>query len=356
MKLVWDKIPTPTNARNSEGSFIRLPDGGILFAYSRFNTANNEDAAGCDIAAIYSYDEGESWSEPRIIVKASDFGVQNIMSVSAVYQKDGKIGLYFGIKDTDPSRKGLTKARALSVDGKEFVAERIPINAQIGYYVLNNDRVIRTSDGRLCFPLAYHGGSEPFQQFAVSVVFFSDDDGATFYPTPVRLTVSALKERDKGMQEPGIIEHLDGTMHLWARTSRGVQYESYSRDFFQSATEPAPSIFTSPASPLEIARDPKTNDLYAVYNPIPQYYPRTIDNGPSWGRTPLVVRKSTDDGRTWGNLNVIEKEKDRGYCYPSMFFTEDNAMLCAYCRGGEEDGSCLARLGIMKISLDEIQK
>lgn len=355
MRLVWDKAPTADNGRNSEGSFIRLPDGGILFAYSRYNTGDSNDHAACDIAAIYSYDEGETWSEPKIIVKASFFGVRNIMSVSALYQKDGKIGIYFGIKDTDPSIRGLYKGRALSTDGKEFVPERVPLNYQQGYYVLNNDRVFRTSDGRLCMPLSYHGFPEPFHRFAVSIIFFSDDDGASFHPTPVRLTLSSLKERDKGMQEPGVIEHLDGTMRLWARTTRGSQYESYSRDGFQSATDPSPSIFTSPASPLEMARDPHTNDLYAAYNPIPEYYPNSGDHGVPMGRTPFVIRKSTDDGRTWGKLNVIESDPNRGYCYPAFFFTEDGSMLCAYCRGNEEDGLCLSRLGIMKIALDELK-
>lgn len=38
MYLVWDKGPSTGNSRNSEGSFIRIPDGRILFAYSRYNT------------------------------------------------------------------------------------------------------------------------------------------------------------------------------------------------------------------------------------------------------------------------------------------------------------------------------
>lgn len=78
------------------------------------------------------------------------------------------------------------------------------------------------------------------------------------------------------------------------------------------------------------------------------------DKGISQGRTPFIIRKSLDDGKTWSYPFVVEEEPDRGYCYPAMFFTKDKSMLCAYCRGGEADKSCLARLGIMKIALDEI--
>lgn len=351
MKLVWNKAPTVGNGRNSEGSFIRLPDGGIFFAYSRYNSSENEDNAGCDIAAIVSYDEGETWSEPRIIVPAAYFGVKNVMSVSAIYQQDGKVGIYFLIKENEGNN---TFGRALSADGLEFSLERCEIKFQKSYYVMNNDRLIRLADGRLCAPVAVHGYN-PFDSFAYDVVLISEDDGATFSAAPARLSVSATKDCKAGMQEPGVYEHEDGTIRLWARTSRGSQYESFSRNGFLSATDPMPSIFTSPNSPMELAKDPYTGTLYAVYNPVPGYLPSSRDyRGVSMGRTPLVLRKSLDDGKTWERFQVIEDDPDRGYCYPALFFTKDDAILCAYCRGNADDGICLARLGIMKIVKSEI--
>ena len=95
MKLVWDKRPSENNARNSEGAFIRQPDGAILFAYSRYSSDSYDDHGRCDIAAVRSFDEGETWSEPEVIVNADIFGVQNIMSVSAIQQQDGSVGIYF---------------------------------------------------------------------------------------------------------------------------------------------------------------------------------------------------------------------------------------------------------------------
>ena len=352
MRLVWDKAPTSDNSRNSEGSFIRIPDGGIMYAYSRYSSADSSDHASCDIAAIYSYDEGETWSEPIIISTAQALGVQNIMSVSAIYQKDGSIGIYYIVKEKDSSS---TIGRSISSDGKSFVQSRCKLNAQKAYYVLNNDRIIRLSNGKLAMPLAQHS-YQPVEGFAISVVMLSDDDGASFYSTTVKATLPSLKERDCGMQEPGLIEHEGGVLRLWARTSRGAQYEVYSRDLFNTCTAPGPSVFTSPCSPMEMAKDENTGTLYAVYNPIPGHLPRSRDyEGVSMGRTPLVVCKSTDDGASWGKQNIIEQEKDRGYCYPAMFFTKDGCMLCAYCRGRAEDGLCLSRLGIMKISLNEIE-
>lgn len=350
MKLVWDKRPSAGNGRNSEGSFIRTPDGGIMFAYSRYTSDTAGDHDACDIAAIRSYDEGETWTEPEVIVEAKCFGVSNIMSVSCIYQQDGSIGVYFLIKEND---KSSTFARAISKDGKEFVPERISHDAHPAYYVLNNDRIERFSDGTLVFPAALHlSRNGKYDEASLSMIFVSEDDGKTFHALPHWFALAIVDSGCRGMQEPGIIEHKDGSVRLWARTRHDSQYESYSYDNMKTFSWPKPSFFTSPNSPMEMARNEETGILYALYNP----YPRTLlaDKGISWGRTPFVIRKSLDDGKTWSYPVVIEDDPNRGFCYPSVFFTKDNAMLCGYCRGGEEDGVCLARLGIMKISLDEI--
>ncbi|MBR2615938.1 MAG: exo-alpha-sialidase [Clostridia bacterium] len=351
MKLVFDLAISGNNARNSEGSFIRLKDGSILFAYSRYCSASWRDEASCSIAGIRSLDEGETWSEPEILVKSSDFGVANIMSVSALQQQNGDVGLYFLIKEND----GHTSfGRALSADGVHFTPERCEMQAPLSYYVVNNDRFLRLQDGRIAVPVAMHAfyGYGKADGFSSATVLVSDDDGKTFCITPCRLTIPALNQSGRGMQEPGIYQYSDGTVYLWARTTAGFQYECFSRDLFQTFTTPQPSPFSSPASPLEIAEHEGV--LYAVYNPAPSYNGHTRTSA-SANRTPLVVRKSLDEGRKWSLPTVIEGDKRRGYCYPALFFTRDGAMLCAYCRGGlPEEEFCLQRMGITKIPLEEI--
>lgn len=350
MKLVLDMNPTSENGRNSEGSFIRIPDGSIMFAYSRYTSSTAEDHDACDIAVIRSYDEGESWSEPEVIVKASSFGVTNIMSVSCIYQQDGSIGVYFLIKEND---KTSTFGRAISKDGFTFQPERITHDAHPAYYVLNNDRVERFSDGRLVFPAALHLlRNGKYDESSLSLIFVSEDDGKTFHALSHWFALPIVNTGCRGMQEPGIIEHKDGSVRLWARTKHDSQYESYSYDGMKTFTWPAASYFTSPTSPMEMKRNEETGVLYTVYNPYPSSL--LADNAPRKGRTPLIIRKSLDDGKTWSYPLVVEDDPDRGLCYAAMFFTKDNSMLCAYCRGGKEDSSCLARLGIMKIGLDEM--
>jgi len=51
------------NPRNSEGSFVTLKDGRILFAYSRHRGKDDwSDHATTDIAARLSSDSGRTWS------------------------------------------------------------------------------------------------------------------------------------------------------------------------------------------------------------------------------------------------------------------------------------------------------
>ena len=354
VRLVCDLPPSENNPRNSEGAFLRAPSGEILFAYSAYSGTSGHDHAACNIKMIRSRDEGESWSESEMIATAAFFGTENIMSVSSLALNDGTLAFYFLIKENDGTS---TLGRALSRDGgSTFTPERVVWDVPSAYYVINNDRLIRTLDGKIIAPAAYYPPCKSkygIYNPATTVLLISDDDGKTFKMNPnARLCYSDNINRRHGLQEPGIIELSRDVFWIWMRTGASYQYQSYSVDGLQSFTPPQPSIFTSPDSPMQVVRY-DSDTLYAIYNPIPNYNGREKLKW-VWGRTPIVIRKSTDNGKTFGDLNVIE-EGERGFCYPATFFTADGAILCAYCRGGEEDGACLFRLGIAKFALSNIK-
>ena len=54
------------NPRNGEGAFIRLKDGGILFAYTAYYGDDWNDHCSANISAYISRDEGETWEGPRV--------------------------------------------------------------------------------------------------------------------------------------------------------------------------------------------------------------------------------------------------------------------------------------------------
>ena len=354
VRLVCDLPPSEGNPRNSEGSFLRAPSGEILFAYSAYCGTSPHDHAACNIKMIRSRDEGESWSEPEMIATAAFFGTENIMSVSALTLTDGALAFYFLIKENDGTS---TLGRSISRDGgATFTPERINWDVPAAYYVINNDRLVRTSDGKIIAPAAYYPPCKSkygIYNPAITVLLVSEDDGASFKMHHfARLCHSDTVNRKYGLQEPGIIELSRDVFWIWMRTGASYQYQSYSLDGLKSFTTPEPSGFTSPDSPMQVVRY-DANTLYAVYNPVPNYNGK--DKTPwGWGRTPIVIRKSTDNGKTFGELNTVEAG-ERGFCYPAVFFTADGSMLCAYCRGGEEDVMCLCRLGIVKFALEEVK-
>jgi len=184
VNLLHQLPPGENNPRNSEGAFIRGKQGEILFAYSRFTGKSCHDHAACDIALIVSYDEGRTWTEPRIIATAKEYGVENIMSVSALELKDGRICFFYLTKDIQENGISLGLARSLSVDGVQYQNERCAMTYPKNYYVVNNDRMIRLKSGRILAPAAYIrrdcGGSHSSDPY-VTTCLYSDDEGITFH-------------------------------------------------------------------------------------------------------------------------------------------------------------------------------
>lgn len=327
-KTVCEIFPSDTNGRNSEGCFFTGTDGEILFAYSRYASVGTADDDVCDIALIRSRDNGESWSEYEIIARAPDFGVKNIMCASALTLSDGRLCVYFLIKENDGTS---SIGRTISSDGVKFVPERCRCDFPKAYYVIENDRFVRLSDGRVAAVASRHLERDNGEVMPL----VSDDDGASFHHTGAYLKLSGTFGVTFGFEEPGIVELERGLIWLYTRTELMYQYQSFSIDGMRSFTTPEPSVFTSPRSPMSVRRF-SDGSLIAAYNPIPNYngrYELTGDmnvNAGHSGRTPLVLRVSKDNGRTWGSPIAIETEKNRDFCYPSLFETSDGAVLCAY--------------------------
>ncbi len=355
--VTLDLRPGENNPRNSEGAFINLSDGRIMFIYSRFTGNSSNDDAYANLARRYSTDFGVTWTDEETIITGKEEDSLNIMSVSLMRMKNNDIGLFYIIrKEGNDIRHYLRRS---ADEGLTWSAPKLCIPPE-GYYVVNNDRVVRLSDGKIIIPAAFHrnGLSHEkgvrFDSRGEVIFFISEDDGDTWREADGKCLLPLNNYSSSGLQEPGLIELNNGVLWAWARTDMCYQYEMFSFDCGESWTAPQPSRFTSPCSPLSMKRIPGTSRLLAVWNPIPEYNGREAVSTAAWtgGRTPLVAAISEDDGRTWGKLNIIEDEPDHGYCYTAIHF-KDNHVLLAYCAGGPEDGSCLTRLRIKKISLNE---
>ena len=352
-RVVLDLPPGKGNPRNSEGAFIDLRDGRIMFIYSQFIADSHRDTAPACLAVTYSSDRGETWSEPQqILSSADDNNAMNIMSVSLLRMQDDSIGLVYFVRHG--FHDGRVRLRRSYDEGQTWGEPTICIPA-VGYYVTNNDRVVRLSCGRIIVPGGFHrcrgedGGMwTAFDSRSTTYYFYSDDDGKSWKEsTPCYMpTVNSTS----GLQEPGLIELKNGVLWGFARTDLGRHYEMFSFDRGETWTVPQASRFTGPSSPLSMKRDPRNGNLIAVWNPIPQYLGQ--ERFPEWngGRTPQVTSVSADDGKTWSEPLVLDDDPRSGYCYTAIHFVGDD-MLLAYCAGGVGDGCCLSRLRIRKLPI-----
>lgn len=350
-RIVANLEPTREHPRKSEGAFIPLKSGRIVFYYTEFHGGRG-DASPAHIVSIFSDDRGATWSsEPEVVIKNA--GAQNVMSTSVLRLASGKIALFYLIKN------GLHDCRPymqISDDEtKTWSKPELVIQAP-GYFVLNNDRVIQLRSGRLIAPVAFHRRKGPsttdlkssFDLRAIALWYLSDDEGKTWSEADTWWALPVATRT--GMQEPGVVELADGTLFSWARTDQLSQYASRSTNAGKSWSAPVPTELRSPVSPASIKRLPGSSDLLAVYNDHSGKFPHPDP----LKRTPLIVAISQDGGKTWPLRKSIEDDPEGWYCYTAIEFVDDSVLL-SYCAGDVKVGR-VSRTRIRKISLDWIKE
>lgn len=347
--IMLDLAPSIGNPRNSEGSFLELKDGKLMFAFSRYIAEKGDDAEPAGIAVMYSSDQGRSWTKPKMLF-SPEGEEKNLMSVSLIRLNNEDIGLiYFRRLSMFDGRSYMRRS---SDEGLTW-SKGVNCTTGPGHYVSNNDRIVKLKSGRLINPCAYHrtlqsdGAQAPgYDWRSIAYFMYSDDDGRTWQES--RPSSISSRGSSAGLQEPGVLELKNGALYGWARTDKGYQYEMYSHDEGESWSDPVPSRFSSPNSPMSLKRNPYTDELFAIWNPIPNYVTREV-YPEMHGRTPLVYAISKNEGKDWSKPVILEDDPLSGFCYTAIHFNQDGSLLLAYCAGGPEDGSCLRRLRIRRI-------
>ena len=328
VKIVLDLVPGVNNPRNSEGAFMPLTDGRILFAYSRYYGTSRSDNATADIAARYSCDKGATWTDKdEIIVK--NHGGMNVMSVSLIRLHSGEIALFYLLKNSNSDCRPVMR-RSFD-EGKTWSEPTMCITDEIAYYVLNNDRVIQLKDGRILFAVSKHtfpGGK--FDGKGVVTTYSSDDNGKTWRRGKSMLDVVSPSGRKYAAQEPGVVELKDGSVLLWIRTNAGSQFMSRSTDRGETWSAPQPSWLRAPLSPATIKRLP-TGDLLAVWNDHESRFDLKHKDGWDGKRTPLSAAISSDEGKTWHGAKMIESDPKGHFCYIAIQPLDDETVLLGYC-------------------------
>ena len=309
--------------RNSEGDIEALRDGRLLLAWTEFEGGFADDARA-HIAARISADGGRSWGEKFVL--QPNIGRRNVMSVSLLRLRNGELLLFY-LKKDGPGDLSVWMRRA----GREpdQWSEPVRVTNLPGYHVMNNDRVVELSGGRLLAPVALTLDISKQYRAQEVLCYISDDGGRTWRPGPGRVGFE-----NSAAMEPGVVELRDGRVMMIVRTTLGHIYVSYSRDKGETWSKPEPTALVAPAAPASIEGIPSTGDLLIIWLNNPK------GARAGWKeRNPLTAAISRDEGATWINLRNIENEPGASFGYCSVTFVGERVLLTYYVwRNGKRRG------------------
>ena len=332
--------PLKDHPRNSEGDFIRLKDGRLLFVYSHF-TGGGGDHDRAFLAGRWSSDGGRTWSDKDDVIVERE-GDWNVMSVSLVRLKDGRIGLFYLRKNSLADCRPLL--RVSTDEGKTWSQPRECITDQVGYYVMNNDRVEQLASGRIVLPVCLHANEGmKFDAAGTIMCYLSDDGGQSWRRSKTER--QALKDGKRLIaQEPLVIELKDNRLLLLARSNEGSQLQSQSDDGGETWSELAPSSIKSPVSPASIERLP-SGDLLLVWNDHAK-----IDPALKGKRTPLSTAISKDEGQSWQHVRTLFDNPHGWYCYTAIEVVGEHVLL-GHCAGDRRKNNGLAETHITRVPI-----
>jgi sialidase-1 len=339
---------TKENPRYTEGSILELQDGSLLYSVTEFS-GNGSDFAKAKIIGRRSRDQGVSWSEP--VVLQENTGGQNVMSTTLrrlnAPAKAGTIALFYleknSFTDLDLLLKTTTETELLEfLNSPDQV--KIPFGGTVrvtetpGYHVVNNDRILQLSSGRLLAPAASSPDVQKNNHF-VSRCFISDDAGQTWHPGKGEVDYAK-----RGAMEPEVLELNDGRVLMIVRTQLGHIAASYSNDAGETWSEPKSWNVQAPEAPSTLRRVPSTGDFLLIWN-------NSFESGAGHGgkRTPLTAAISSDEGETWKHIRNLEADPERTYAYTSLTFVENRAVL-SYWESGPNAGQLSSKFRSLPVS------
>jgi len=319
--------PGEGNPRNTEGDFLQLRDGRWMLVYSKFTGAGAMDSGAALLAARYSSDNGATWTAGDQVIVQNE-AQMNVMSVTLRRLRNGQIGLFYLRKNSMLDCRPYL--RTSKDEGKTWSKPRLLVK-ELGYWVMNNDRVAELKDGTLLMPFALHKNESPdpakFNGRGIAITFQSRNNGKSWQRSTT--TLEHPEGHAGGLQEPGVVQLKDGRLLMYMRTGAGAQYFSYSSDGGQTWGPAFRSTLESPLSPATIERIPKTGDLLAVWNDHAGVNERIRHRL----RTPLTVAISRDEGITWEKHKHLQTDPDGWYCYTAIAFAGERVLL-TYNAGG----------------------
>ena len=323
----------PDLPRHDSASIVELRDGRLLLAWMEHRGGDEigHDHAPCNIASMVSSDNGQTWTDRKILVENNP-GDINIHYPCFLRLQSGDILFYYvrqhELEPGQPMKQTSYVCRS-SDDGATFSTPT--------EHACRGRPLTQHSSGRILLPNQKQLGSwcgDSDHQLAGC--YYSDDDGHHWKEADSWVDLPM-----RGAMEPHIAELKDGRLLMFLRTELGAVFQSTSNDRGETWSKPQTTALRGPESMRCLTRIPKNGDLLVIWNNS-LFDPNYDHRGK---RTPLTVAISKNDGQNWRNIKDLETDPNYEFTNPSCHFTSNDKVIITYLASKMDNPDPPGRLG-----------
>ena len=341
-------VASAEHPRNSEGAVFQRSDGSLLLIYQEYvaSERGGGDDAPNRLVAVVSNDGGHSWAGKRVVAEPAPHQI-NVYSPSLLPSQRGELLLFYYAYQTIGSGQEVDSTGYIlrSTDEGEHFGDRTAIWEHRPFGCASS-AVKRLPSGRLLFPVEHHIGELWTPQASIQArCLIGEDDGETWQEG------DAARLPLRGCMEPHVEALTDGSVLMVMRTQLGSVFSCRSRDGGLTWSAPQATALRAPESCPELARHPRSGDLWLLWNDS-EYDPAF---GSHFGkRSPLSLAVSGDEGRTWQRRSVIESDPNRAFTNPGVCFLQDGSAIVNYwtCRYRPDRRMAVDRIDLRLALLD----
>lgn len=308
--------------RHSEASILELKDKRLLIAWQRHEKSGfgAGDQAPSTVSLMNSSDNGATWNNFRVAAGMIP-GCVNVYSPTLYRCADGSISLFFKRYTHLVWGEEILNSyyRIDSYDEGETWSEEQLIWENAPYMAINH-AAKRIASGATLLPIERTEAWGGPKDCASVSVLRSEDDLRTWTES------NSIRVPMRGLSEPCIAQHADGSLHMVMRTQLGSVFHSFSNDDGRTWSKPQVTGLRAPESCPCIATVPGTDAQIVVWNNS-EY---DVECGHYGLRTPLTLAVSKDGLRTFDHFIDIETDPNRAFTNPSITVTSDGLFLLNY--------------------------
>ncbi|MBQ8209981.1 MAG: exo-alpha-sialidase [Clostridia bacterium] len=296
-------------------TLLKLSDGSVLAAWFAGTREGNDD-----VRIWYAKKSGNNWSEPKCLETGKDLPHWNPV---LLLRKDGSVRLFYktGKKishwvteycDSFDGGESWTKPEILVKDDNS--GGRGPVK----------NKCIRTSEGILLAPAS----TEQNKQWRC-FIDISDDDGDSWHKQQYIVRPRKLPTGLVKMIQPALWEDEKGIIHALMRSDKGFIYYSRSKDGGRKWTKAEKTDIPNNNSGIDCVKADDGN-IYLVCNPVgenwgarsPLSLMKSEDNGKSFSE--IAVLEDRKDGEFSYPAIIAQGDK----LYVTYTYDRKNIVYC----------------------------